>query len=302
MGRVTVRRRLLAVSRSDAGAPLHAVSRVDTLAVEEPLEIRVAGEAYTTTMRTPGHDVELAHGLLAAEGIIDRAEDVATARYCAGSVATSDPAGESAADEPGGVAVPQNTYNLLDVALAHGGTVPVELRRNLLTTSACGVCGTATIELLTARRPVDLTGDDVRVPAETILALPAKLRAAQKTFDATGGLHAAGLFTAAGELLVAREDVGRHNAVDKVVGWAMLSGRRPGAGLALAVSGRTSYELAQKAVMAGIPILVGVSAPSSLAVEVAEATGLTLAGFVRGDRMNVYAGADRILVSEPNGS
>ena len=302
MGRVTVRRRLLAVSRSDAGAPLHAVSRVDTLAVEEPLEIRVAGEAYTTTMRTPGHDVELAHGLLAAEGIIDRAEDVATARYCAGSVATADPAGESAADEPGGVAVPQNTYNLLDVALAHGGTVPVELRRNLLTTSACGVCGTATIELLTARRPVDLTGDDVRVPAETILALPAKLRAAQKTFDATGGLHAAGLFTAAGELLVAREDVGRHNAVDKVVGWAMLSGRRPGAGLALAVSGRTSYELAQKAVMAGIPILVGVSAPSSLAVEVAEATGLTLAGFVRGDRMNVYAGADRILVSEPNGS
>ncbi|QQS01487.1 MAG: formate dehydrogenase accessory sulfurtransferase FdhD [Austwickia sp.] len=290
MGRVTVRRRLVAVERSGPGAPCRAVGRMDRLAVEEPLEVRVGGAAYTTTMRTPGHDVELAHGLLAAEGIIDAAQDVATARYCAGSVVD---------DEAG---APQNTYNLLDVGLAGGVVVPPERRRSLLTTSACGVCGTASIELLTARRPYDLTVDDLPVPAELILALPDRLRTAQKTFETTGGLHAAGLFTAAGELLVAREDVGRHNAVDKVVGWAMLNGHRPGRGLILQVSGRTSYELAQKAVMAGIPVLAGVSAPSSLAVEVAEATGLTLAGFVRGDRMNVYAGAHRISTeADPGG-
>lgn len=283
MGRVTVRRRVTAVSRADADRDVTAVERVDALAVEEPLEIRVGGAPYTTTMRTPGHDVELAHGLLAAEGLIDAVDDVAEARYCAGAVTAAE----------GGTAY--NTYNLLEVVLAGGATVPPELRRGQLTTSACGVCGTASIELLQARRTVDLSADPLRVPAEVILALPDRLRLAQKTFAATGGLHAAGLFTATGELLVAREDVGRHNAVDKVVGWAMMHGQRPGRGLILQVSGRTSYELAQKAVMAGIPVLAGVSAPSSLAVEVAEATGLTLAGFVRGDRMNVYAGAHRLL-------
>lgn len=287
MGRVTVRRRVVAITRPEPGAPVRQVDRIDTLAVEEPLEIRVGGEAYTTTMRTPGHDVELAHGLLSAEGIIDAAADVVTARYCAGSV-REDPAG-----------TPQNTYNLLDVALAEELVVPPQRRRSTLTTSACGVCGTASIELLQARRPVELTEDRVRVGADLILALPDRLRAAQKAFDTTGGLHAAGLFTAAGELLVAREDVGRHNAVDKVVGWALLHGHRPGRGLILMVSGRTSYELAQKAVMAGIPILAGVSAPSSLAVEVAQESGLTLAGFVRGDRMNVYAGAHRLDIGAP---
>ena len=285
MGRVTVRRRVVAIARPDAAAPCGTVGRMDTLAVEEPLEIRVAGAPYTTTMRTPGHDVELAHGLLAAEGLIEGAEDVATARYCAGSVT----------DGAGGT--PQNTYNVLDVALAGGRDIPPERRRTLLTTSACGVCGTASIELLAARRPYDLREDALRVPAELVLALPERLREAQRTFATTGGLHAAGLFTAAGELLVVREDVGRHNAVDKVVGWALLNGRRPGRGLVLVVSGRTSYELATKTVMAGIPLLAGVSAPSSLAVEVAEASGLTLAGFVRQDRMNVYAGAERIEVA-----
>lgn len=287
MGRVTVRRRVVAISRPDVAAPCARVSRLDSLAVEEPLEIRVGGEPFTTTMRTPGYDVELAHGLLAAEGIITAVEEVATARYCAGSV--FDDESET----------PQNTYNLLDVSLASGAAVSPERRRGLLTTSACGVCGAASIDLLQARRPYDVREDKTRVPAELILALPDLLRAAQKTFDSTGGLHAAGLFTTSGELLVAREDVGRHNAVDKVVGWAMLHGRRPGRGLILQVSGRTSYELAQKTVMAGIPVLAGVSAPSSLAVEVAEATGLTLAGFVRGNRMNVYAGEHRLTLTQP---
>lgn len=255
---------------------------MDRLAVEEPLEVRVGGAAYTTTMRTPGHDVELAHGLLAAEGIIDAAQDVANARYCAGSVVD---------DEAG---APQNTYNLLDVGLAGGVVVPPERRRSLLTTSACGVCGTASIELLTARRPYDLTVDDLPVPAELILALPDRLRTAQKTFETTGGLHAAGLFTAAGELLVAREDVGRHNAVDKVIGWAILADRLPLRGAVLQVSGRLSFELVQKAYLAGIPIISAVSAPSSLAVATADSLGMTLAGFVRDTSLNVYAHPRRV--------
>ena len=253
-------------------------TRPDAVAVEEPLELRVAGSAYTTTMRTPGHDIELAHGLLAAESIIRSAEDVATMRYCAGSVEG------------------ENTYNVLDVQLRPGLAVPPDRRRHSLTSSACGVCGTAPIELLRGRPDFDLDSDATRVTASVISTLPDALRAAQPTFESTGGLHAAGLFTADGRLLVAREDVGRHNAVDKVVGWALLNGRRPASGTILMVSGRTSFELAQKAVLAGIPILAGISAPSSLAVDVAREFGLTLAGFVRAGRMNVYARDDRITV------
>jgi len=295
MGRVTVRRTITVLTcdpaGTEAGDPRDVTQRVvgpreivrqDSLAVEEPLEIRVGGAPYTTTMRTPGHDIELMHGLLAAEGVIDTREDVVQARYCAGS----------ALPEDGGP--PQNTYNVLDVTLADGLVVPDERRRTHLTSSACGVCGTTSLDLLAARARYDLHADHTSVDAGLILRLPDALRAAQRVFDATGGLHGAGLFTAEGKMLVVREDVGRHNAVDKVLGWALLEGLRPGRGLILMVSGRTSYELAQKAVLAGVPILAGVSAPSSLAVDVAERAGLTLAGFVRGDRMNVYAGARRL--------
>lgn len=276
--RLAQRRRIVTI---DADHP-RGIGRRDTLAVEEPLEIRVGGRPYTVTMRTPGHDVELAHGLLASEGIIHDREDLLTARYCAGSV-MDDELGQEV-----------NTYNVLDVGLAPGVHLPEERVRSLVTTSACGVCGTASIDQLRQETRFDLREDDVRIDPATILALPERLRAAQATFETTGGLHASALFDAEGNLLVAREDVGRHNATDKVVGWAMQNGRRPARGCVLMVSGRTSFELAQKAALAGIPVLAGVSAPSSLAVDVAEATGLSLAGFVRGDRMNLYAHAERV--------
>ncbi|MCT1459366.1 formate dehydrogenase accessory sulfurtransferase FdhD [Aestuariimicrobium sp. p3-SID1156] len=282
MSRVTRRRPVIKVTARSTGTSSR--KQADVLAVEEPLEIRLNGEPYTVTMRTPGHDIELAHGLLSAEGIIAGPEDVVTGRYCAGSVMD---------DEFG---QPQNTYNVLDIQLAPGIKVPEARLRRAVTNSSCGVCGTASIHLLRQDAQFDLGADDLRMPAELVLELPDRLRDAQKVFDSTGGLHGVGLFDARGELLVAREDVGRHNATDKVIGWAMLNGLRPARGCVLVVSGRTSFELAQKAVMAGIPMLVGVSAPSSLAVEVAEETGMTLAGFVRGDRMNIYAGAERVLL------
>ncbi|MBO3143622.1 formate dehydrogenase accessory sulfurtransferase FdhD [Dermatophilus congolensis] len=265
--------------------PAHpkGITRRDTLAVEEPLEIRINGTAYTLTMRTPGHDFELVHGLLAAEGIISDHNDIATIRYCAGAITDEE------------TQTPRNTYNVVDVRLAPGNALPENKIRASITTSACGVCGTASIEQLTTEQQFDLRTDTTNVLASCILELPKKLRQTQRAFDATGGLHASALFTNEGELLIAREDIGRHNATDKVIGWAMQNGIRPARGHILMVSGRTSFELAQKAALAGIPILAGVSAPSSLAVDVAEATGLTLAGFVRQDRMNIYAGKERIL-------
>ena len=269
MSRLTSRHRILAI---DADHPA-GWGRVDTLSVEEPLEIRVGGEPYTVTMRTPGHDVELAQGLLAAEGVITTLEDVRTARYCAGSV-MDDATGQ-----------PVNTYNVLDLRLAPGVEVPRERLRQVVTSSACGVCGTQSIDLLRTQ-----------VEAATVLAMPGALREAQKVFSSTGGLHGVALFDASGRLLVAREDVGRHNATDKVVGWAMQQGLRPARGTVLFVSGRTSFELAQKAAMAGVPVLAGISAPSSLAVEVAQEVGMTLIGFVRGERMNVYTHPERIIL------
>nr|WP_300336515.1 formate dehydrogenase accessory sulfurtransferase FdhD [Actinomyces sp.] len=280
MSRLAVRRRILAI---DADHP-SGWGRVDTLSVEEPLEIRVGGQPYTVTMRTPGHDVELAQGLLAAEGVITALEDVRTARYCAGSVR----------DDASGQAV--NTYNVLDLQLAAGVEVPRERLRQVVTSSACGVCGSQSIDLLRTRVPWDLGADDVRVGASAVLAMPGALREAQKVFASTGGLHGVGLFDSSGRLLVAREDVGRHNATDKVVGWAMQQGLRPARGTVLFVSGRTSFELAQKAAMAGVPVLAGISAPSSLAVEVAEEVGITLIGFVRGARMNVYTRPERVTL------
>lgn len=272
MGRVTARRRVHHVTAEDA------VARPDTLVVEEPLEIRVNGAPLTVTMRTPGSDVELAQGFLLTEGIIGSREDIVSVRYCRG--ATED-----------GV----NTYNVLDVTLAPDVPPPdVDPTRNFYTTSSCGVCGKASLDavrLISRHGPGD---DPSTVTAETLSALPEKLRGRQKVFAATGGLHGAALFTTAGAVLAVREDIGRHNAVDKVVGWALEQRRIPLGGTVLLVSGRASFELTQKAVMAGIPVLAAVSAPSSLAVDLAGQSGLTLVAFLRGDSMNVYTRRDRV--------
>jgi len=268
MGRITVRRPVLRLSTAGSKG-----RRPDTLAVEEPLEIRVAGGPLTITMRTPGNDFELVTGFLAAEGIIAGPGDVVAMRYCADTA----------------------EQNTLDVALAPGVEPPGDLmRRAFTTTSACGVCGKSSIEALRVRRPYDIASDGLRLSAATLAALPGRLRAAQRVFDRTGGLHAAGLFGGDGEPLVLREDVGRHNAVDKVVGWALDRGLLPLSGRVLMVSGRASFELTQKATQAGVPVLAAVSAPSSLAVELAEDAGMTLVGFLRGETMNVYTGAHRV--------
>ncbi|HEX3545134.1 MAG TPA: formate dehydrogenase accessory sulfurtransferase FdhD [Mycobacterium sp.] len=272
MGRVTARRRVHHVTADDA------VARPETLVVEEPLEIRVNGTPVTVTMRTPGSDIELAQGFLLTEGIITRRDDVLTVRYC-----------KSAG--PDNV----NTYNVLDVTLAPDVGMPdVDVTRNFYTTSSCGVCGKASLEavrLISRHGPGD---DPSIVSAETLSAMPGQLRDAQKVFAATGGLHGAALFGTDGTMLTVREDIGRHNAVDKVIGWALEADRIPLQATVLLVSGRASFELTQKAVMAGIPVLAAVSAPSSLAVDLASQSGLTLVAFLRGDSMNVYTRPDRI--------
>jgi FdhD protein len=252
--------------------------RPDDLAAEEPLEIRLRKAPLAVTMRTPGNDIDLALGFLLTEGIIGTADDVVTAQLCAGT------------DTP-------NTYNVVDVVLGPDVPPPVtDPSRNFYTTSSCGVCGKASIDAVRTRSLFDVSTDELVITAQLLTELPDKLRAAQRTFDRTGGLHAAGLFTAAGELLVLREDVGRHNAVDKVIGWALREGRLPLTGHLLLVSGRASFELTQKAWMAGIPLLAAVSAPSTLAAELADEAGMTLVGFLRGQTMNVYAGPQRITV------
>lgn len=275
MGRITARTR---VTRITVGGTVSR--RDDLLAVEEPLELRVGGTPLAVTMRTPGHDVDLAVGFLLSEGAIVRGDQVASAIHCAGS---------------DGV----NTYNVLDVTLAPGVPAPdASIQRNFFTTSSCGVCGKASIDAVRTRSayPID---DDVRVDPALLITFPDRLRAGQAVFEKTGGLHAAALFDGrSGELLVLREDVGRHNAVDKVIGWAAREGRLPLRGMVLQVSGRASFELTQKASMAGIPLLAAVSAPSSLAVEHARDAGLTLVGFLRGESMVIYAGAERIAETE----
>jgi FdhD protein len=273
MGRVTVRRPVLRIADGTSRR------RPDALAAEEPLELRVDGASLAVTMRTPGHDVELAHGFLLTEGVIGSREDVSTARYC------------DSVDDSG-----RNTYNVLDVALAPGVPPPDDsVERRFYTTSSCGVCGKASLDAVRTKTRFAPGGDPTTVAAEVLFGLPDALRAAQAVFETTGGLHAAGLFRADGTLIVAREDVGRHNAVDKVVGHALLADAIPAAGSVLMVSGRASFELTQKAVMAGIPVLAAVSAPSSLAVEMALETGMTLVGFLRGRSMNVYAGTQRVV-------
>lgn len=270
-GRITKRHQVLRVRVGQPPQP-----RPDRLLVEEPLEIRIGGTPFTVTMRTPGHDVELAAGLLVAEGALGEVDDLRGAIHCASD------------HEP-------NTYNTLNLTLAPAAAAAALARRRAApTTSACGTCGSDSIDQVftTSRYPLK---PEPLVSCDRLVELPDLLRDQQQLFGQTGASHAAGLFDCTtGELLVVREDVGRHNAVDKVIGWAFKRGLLPLSNCVLQVSGRAGFELAQKAVMAGIPIMSAVSAPTSLAVELAERTGLTLAGFVRGDSLNIYANPARI--------
>ena len=272
MGRVTARRRASHVTADET------VTRPETLVVEEPLEIRVNGSPVSVTMRTPGSDVELAQGFLLTEGVIGHRDDVVTVRYCKGT----------GPDD-------LNTYNVLDVTLSPGVAMPqVDITRNFYTTSSCGVCGKASLDAVHTISRYSPGDDASMVRAETLSAMPELLRAEQKVFASTGGLHGAALFDPEGAILAVREDIGRHNAVDKVIGWAVEQNRIPLTGTVLLVSGRASFELTQKAVMAGIPVMAAVSAPSSLAVDLASQSGVTLVAFLRDESMNVYTRQDRI--------
>jgi FdhD protein len=264
--------RIVAVNAGIAG------ERPDTLATEEPMEIRAAGpdqelQPVAVTMRTPGGDFELAVGFLFTEGLI-RPDDVKRVAYCD--------------DLPG----EDQRYNVVSVRLER----PFDgerLQRNFYATSSCGICGKASLDDIEVRcEPV---GAGPSVAADVLATLPDTLRSEQRLFDRTGGLHAAGLFTAEGELVSIREDVGRHNAVDKVIGEQLLAGHLPLAGHILQVSGRVSFEIVQKAAVAGIPIVSAVSAPTSLAVEAGERFGMTVVGFVRDGRLNVYSGSARVI-------
>jgi FdhD protein len=243
----------------------------DVVAIEEPLELRVEGQTVAITMRTPGADRELAAGFLLAEGIIKSARDLFDVTTCVDS---------------GG--------NVIDAALTRPATFDVgKFSRHIITSSSCGVCGQTSIDaVMKKRKPL---ADDLRVPARVIQALPGKLAGKQLGFQATGGLHACALFSSTGKLLAVREDVGRHNALDKLAGWALLENRTPLAGHIVLLSGRASFEMMQKAHAAGIALVAAIGAPSSLAVEFARAAGQTLCGFVRPRSMNVYAGAERLV-------
>lgn len=277
MGRVTQRRKVVRFEVERGVA-----RRQDTVAVEEPLEVRVGGEQLTVTMRLPGHDIELVHGLLRSEGVIASRDDVLAARYCAGAVTTED-------------GFDANTYNVVDVTLA--GTprgLPVTAQRSLASHGGCGLCGKTTIDAVMASAPPRDADDDLRVGATDLLAMTEAMRPRQKVFEATGGVHAAALFTPDATLRVLREDIGRHNAVDKVLGWALLDGHDP-AGDVLVVSSRASFEIVAKAAMSGVRVLVAVSAPSSLAIEAADDLGMTLVAFARRSSLNVYTHPHRVL-------
>ncbi|WP_026875080.1 formate dehydrogenase accessory sulfurtransferase FdhD [Jiangella gansuensis] len=264
MGQMTTRRPVLRLR------PGRAARRPDTLAVEEPLLVRVGERVLTSTMRTPGHDFDLVAGWLVGEGAVRDEPDIAGMKECL----TED--------------------NTIEVALAPGVEPPRQ--RAFETSSACGVCGSDRIVDVTSSLRWKLQEDPTRIDVAVLVALPDLMRSEQRVFDHTGGLHAAGLFTSSGAVVAVREDIGRHNAVDKVIGSALLAGRLPLAGHVLQVSGRASFELVQKAAAAGVPVLAAVSAPSSLAVDLADECGLTLVGFVRGGGMNVYSHPDRIRV------
>jgi FdhD protein len=290
----TARRRILRIA---VPAPGHAETRLahrpDLLAAEEPLEIRVNDRPLAVTMRTPGDDIDLAAGFLAAEGLVRSASDITSIRIC-----RADDDRHAGTSQNGAASRPAGQGNVAEVTLAAGAVIDDRhARRNFLTTSACGVCGKASIEAIRVRARYDVAADRARVDPRVLTGLPGRLHDAQRVFARTGGLHAAAAFGADGTLLALREDVGRHNAVDKVVGWALREGRLPLAGCILLVSGRASFELVQKALVAGMPIVAAVSAPSSLAAELADEAGMTLVGFLRGGSMNVYTGAGRICAS-----
>jgi FdhD protein len=259
-----------------------ATRRSDWLATEEPLEIRVADAATLepilthVTMRTPGADFELAAGFLLAEGVVGRADQIRQMEFCVGPLATN-----------------VQNYNIVSVEVRD---VDPERRAGAhfrTAISACGVCGKASLDEL-SMRGVERLADDTQIEQDVIQSLPDKLRKGQTLFASTGGLHGAALFTSEGDLLAVREDVGRHNAVDKLLGWSLLNAEKARDRAILMVSGRQSYELAQKAVVGRIPVLAGVSAPSSLSVELADEFGLTLIGFLRGESFNLYAGHQRV--------
>lgn len=259
-----------AISRLSAGTGARVVE--DVVAVEEPLEIRVEGRSVAVTMRTPGNDRELAAGFLLTEGIIKTAKDIFDITTCV----------------TGG-----SSGNVIDVALANPRLYdPAKFSRHVFTSSSCGICGKTSVDAVMKRRPK--LHDETRVPAKLINQLPARLTRKQTTFKATGGLHACALFDLSGKLGELREDVGRHNALDKLIGQALLAHETPLAGRIVLLSGRASFEMMQKAHAGGIPIVAAIGAPSSLAVEFAREAGLTLCGFVRPRSMNIYAGAERL--------
>jgi FdhD protein len=244
----------------------------DWVAREEPLEIRLKGRSVAVTMRTPGHDEELACGFLVSEGLLSKRAEVVEIGHC------------QSAEEPG---------NILNVFVAPSVSVNFEeLTRHVFASSSCGLCGKATIDSVQQRFPP--IASELRVRAAVLITMPEQLRKAQVAFEKTGGLHAAGLFDLEGQLLVAREDVGRHNAVDKVIGWAFLKDQLPLSQTVLLVSGRASFEIMQKALAASIPLVAAVSAPSSLAVEFARESRQTLIGFLRGQTFNIYSHPERV--------
>jgi len=250
----------------------------DYLAAEEPLEIRIGEHPLSVTMRTPGDDLDLAAGFLLTEGLIQRADQIVALDHAPG-----DPANPGA-----------NRGNVVTVELDPASMPDFEkMRRHFFAASSCGICGKASIDAVRARS-MQPPNPGFRLDPEVLVALPEALRASQPVFGRTGGLHAAALFDAHGKLLVLREDIGRHNAVDKVIGWALRSGRMPLSDVALLVSGRGGFEIIQKAIVAGLPVVASVSAPSSLAVQLAREMSLTLVGFLRGRRFVVYAGEARL--------
>ncbi|MEP6993498.1 MAG: formate dehydrogenase accessory sulfurtransferase FdhD [Acidobacteriota bacterium] len=262
------------IARYEAG---RLAPREDCVTVEEPMEIRIGGQTLAVTMRTPGHDYDLAAGWLVTEGVVSRPEEIVRIEHCRET---------RSAEEEGNVVLVRTT--------AQAGAHLDRARRMLLTSSSCGLCGKGSIESIRGQFPA--VDSPVVVAAEVLLSLPEKLRRAQTTFGQTGGLHAAGIFTASGALIAAREDVGRHNAVDKVIGHLFREGRLPLSESVLCVSGRASFEIVQKALAAGIPIVAAVSAPSSLAIDLARSSGMTLAGFLREKGFNLYSGEARVAV------
>ncbi|GAB5077448.1 formate dehydrogenase accessory sulfurtransferase FdhD [Arthrobacter sp. AD-310] len=278
MARMIQRRKIHRFTLDGSGTEYPVRFKEDILAAEEPLEIRLGGRSFAVTMRTPGDDFDLVAGFLVSEGVIRSASELVSLRFCAGGP-----------DE-------EQTFNVVDAQLRPDVPLP-DTMRHVYTSSSCGICGTESIEAVRKTLHFDPSRDGLRVPVDVVAGLPERLREAQAVFDKTGGVHAAGLFRVdrgEPELLCLREDVGRHNAVDKVVGWALRQGMLPLRGTVLQVSGRASFELVQKAALAGIPVLSAVSAPSSLAVDLAAEAGVTLVGFSRGHSLNVYAGRERL--------